>query len=155
MMKRMRSKTGLVLQGYFRIERFRGAANSAAVAQPKRPVRLTPQPPRPDLLPAKMRGAPAQAKPAREAGGAWSGAPRPELLPGMGPTNVAGPRRVAQARPGNGVSTTPIPAGRLLVFGEGRPLDPAIRRTMESFFQADFSGVRRIAGRGWHSSGTS
>lgn len=141
-MNTIRSKTGLVLQGYFRIERFRGAANRAAVAQPEAAARLAPQPPRPELLPAKMRGGAAQAKPEREPGGAWSGAPRPELLPGMGPTNVRGPRRVAQARPSHGVSTTPIPAGQLRVIGEGRPLEPGIRRTMERFFQADFSAVR-------------
>jgi len=35
-----------------------------------------------------------------------------------------------------------IPAGQLRVIGKGRPLDDGIRQTMESFFQADFSGVR-------------
>jgi hypothetical protein len=51
-------------------------------------------------------------------------------------------RLVAQARASHGVSTTPVPAGQLRVIGEGRPLEPEVRRTMESFFQADFSGVR-------------
>jgi len=49
---------------------------------------------------------------------------------------------VAQPRPSSQVSTIPIPPEQLRVIGHGRPLDDAIRRTMESFFQADFSGVR-------------
>jgi hypothetical protein len=49
---------------------------------------------------------------------------------------------VAQARTGNQISTTPIPAGQLQVIGEGRQLEPRIRQTMESFFQANFSEVR-------------
>ncbi|HEX8107869.1 MAG TPA: DUF4157 domain-containing protein [Kofleriaceae bacterium] len=53
---------------------------------------------------------------------------------------------MAQAWPSSQVSTTPIPAGQLRVIGQGHPLDHAIRRTMESFFQADFSGVRVYEG---------
>ncbi|MCH9681502.1 MAG: DUF4157 domain-containing protein [Deltaproteobacteria bacterium] len=40
------------------------------------------------------------------------------------------------------MTTTPVPAGQLRVIGEGRPLEPRIRETMENFFGADFSGVR-------------
>lgn len=132
---------GRVLQGYFRIEQFRG--HRAAVAQPLSSGRRVPAPatPRPDLLPAKLRGMVGQPK----AAPACSGAPRPELLPGMGPAIAGGlrmVRMVAQARANDAVSTTPIPAGQLRVIGEGRPLAPEIRRTMERFFQADFSGVR-------------
>ncbi len=115
-----------------------------AAAQP----RLGPSPPgvpRRDLLPAKIRGMVGQPRSERPPGAAWSGAPRPDLLPGMGPARMGGPgtvRTVAQARPADVVVTTPISAGALRVIGEGRPLDPAVRQTMEAFFQADFSGVR-------------
>jgi hypothetical protein len=62
----------------------------------------------------------------------------------MGPASTGGLRGAAQARSntGNGVLMTPVPAGQLRVTGEGRPLEPGIRQTMETFFQADFSGVR-------------
>ena len=113
-----------------------------SAAQPKGSARPIPQPPRRDLLPAKLRRMVGQPKIVGASGGAWRGAPRPELLPGMGPTRVGGLRRVAQARPRNEVSTTPIPAGQLRVIGQGRPLEAGIRRTMESFFEADFSAVR-------------
>jgi hypothetical protein len=141
-MSEKRAKAGLVLQGYFCIERFGGASNRGHAAQPKGSPRASPRPPRPELLPAKMRPAAAQPKPAREPDGAWSRAPRPELLPGMGPSQVSGARRVAQAQSSRGVSTTPIPAGQLRVIGEGRPLEPGILQTMERFFEADFSRVR-------------
>ncbi|HEX8111531.1 MAG TPA: DUF4157 domain-containing protein [Kofleriaceae bacterium] len=83
-----------------------------------------------------------QPKLERRSGPAWSGAPRPELLPGMGPLRMGGAPWVAQARTNRGVSTTPIQVGQLRVIGEGRPLEPGIRQIMESFFQAEFSGVR-------------
>lgn len=73
--------------------------------------------------------------------GGWHRAPRPELLPGMGPAR-GGLRGVAQARSSPGVSTTPIPAGQLRVIGRGRPLDVGVRIAMETFFQTDFSAVR-------------
>jgi hypothetical protein len=136
MMKKRGLDTGLVLQGYFRFERFRAPASRVAVVQPKGPPRSAPQPPRPELLPAQLRGGAAQAKIGR-----GSGAP----LPGMMPSRV-GPRGVVQARPSPGVSTTPIPAGQLRVIGEGRPLESGIRQTMERFFDADFSGVRVFEG---------
>ncbi len=167
-MKMTRSKCGLVLQGYFGIERFRGSVSRRPVAQPKGMPRASPRPPRPEFLPAKMRKGTAQTKTgpsgpvgpwpdlattktrgrvgqprnAAGPGGGWSRAPRPELLPGMGPSRLGGPRPVAQAKSGNGVTTTPVPAGQLRVIGEGRPLEPRIRETMENFFGADFSGVR-------------
>jgi len=167
-MKMAGSTAGRVLQGYFRIEPFRGTARTARAIQPLQPGRPAPRPPRPELmpagmrwaaaqpkplpsasgvprpelLPAKMRGRVGQPKPERGSGPAWSGVPRPELLPGMGPFRGSGPHRAAQARASHGTSTTPIPAGQLRVIGEGRPLEPGLRRTMESFFQADFSGVR-------------
>jgi hypothetical protein len=133
-MKTKSSKSGLVLQGYFRSERFRGAGKKAALLQPRAP--------RPELLPTKMRAEVGQLKPTREPETPWRGAPRPELLPGMGPARVIGPRRAMQAQPSQGVSTTPILPGQLRIIGEGRPLEPVIRQTMESFFGADFSGVR-------------
>ncbi len=141
-MKMTSSSNGLVLQGYFRTERYRGPVNRDTVAQRMAPARPTPPPPRFDLLLAKMRGAAAQPKAGPGSGGAWSGAPRPDLLPGMGPTRVNGLWRMAQARSSHPISTTQIPAGQLRVIGNGRALDDAIRQTMESFFQADFSGVR-------------
>jgi hypothetical protein len=58
----------------------------------------------------------------------------------MRPARVGVPRRGAQAQ-SSGVSTTQIPAMKLRLIGEGKPLEPRIRQTMESFFQADFSGV--------------
>jgi hypothetical protein len=141
-MKPSIASAGLVLQGYFRVERFRGPASRAAVLQPRVSARAAPPPPRPELLPAAMRGGTAQAQArASRAPEPWRGAPRPALLPGMGPTRGL-PQRAAQARASSGVSTTPIPAGQLRVIGEGRPLEPGIRQTMERFFQVDFSGVR-------------
>lgn len=141
MMRKRGLNTGMVLQGYFRLERFRAPASRAAGVQPKPPTRLAPQPPRPELLPAAMRGGTAQAKVDRGAGRAWSGAPRPELLPSMRPSRV-GPQQAIQARPSHGVSTPPIPARQLRVIGEGRPLESGIRQAMERLFDADFSGVR-------------
>ncbi len=167
-MRTIRSELGLVLQGYFRADRFQRTANRATVTQLKRPVRSNPHAPRPDLLPSRMRDEPMQAKqgPIRvkvprpdlfppmmrgivgqtkaEHGAVpqWSGAPRPELLPGMGPARVGDPLQVVQARSRNGISVTPLPAVQLQVLGQGRPLKSGIRQTLESFFQADFSGVR-------------
>jgi hypothetical protein len=60
----------------------------------------------------------------------------------MMPARVGGLRRIVQARSAQGISTTPIPAGQLRVIGAGRPLEPGIRETMESFFGTDFSSVR-------------
>ncbi len=145
-MKTGSAKAGSVLQGYFRTDRLRGAANRAAVAQSKSPARSTPQAPRPELLPAGMRGVAAQPQAEPGPGRSWRGAPRPDLLPGMGPTRAGERLRAAQAWPSRQVSTTPVPAGQLRVIGHGRPLDDATRRTMESFFRADFSGVRVYEG---------
>jgi hypothetical protein len=155
-------QTALVLQGYFRIEQFCGARRGAGAS----PVYATRSPPsRIDAVQTKLRDGSVQAKPVpRRADGlrpelmppklqqllaqtaARSGAaPRSagsHLLPGMGPFRSDGAHRVGQPRASNGVTTTPVPAGQLRVIGEGRPLEPGIRRTMESFFQADFSGVR-------------
>lgn len=146
MSKAAGSKHPSVLQGYFRIERFRGldlrpAKMRGGAAQPKQ-APSGPRAPRPDLLPAKMRGHVGQTKTERGPGLAWSGALRPELLPGMGSSSVGRPSRVAQARANDGVLTTPVRADQLRVIGQGRPLDPGIRQTMEAFFLADFSGVR-------------
>jgi len=153
----MGSQVGRVLQGYFRVEQFRGAGDRAVVTQPMSSDRRIAAPalPRPDLLPAKMRSATAQANPWREAGSAWSGVPRPDLLPGMGPAIVgepgmgaigtvrtAGTVTQAWSNMNNGVRTAPIPVGQLRVIGEGHPLEPGICQAMEAFFQTDFSGVR-------------
>lgn len=155
-------QTALVLQGYFRIEQFRGARRGAG-ASPIHATRSSPSwiepvqanlrggsvqakpvPSRPDglrleLMPPKLRQLLAQAAP--RSGAAPRGAAS-HLLPGMGPFRGEAPHRVAQRRAGQGVTTTPLHTGQLRVIGEGRPLEPGIRRTMESFFQADFSGVR-------------
>jgi Domain of unknown function (DUF4157) len=140
-MSEKRAKTGLVLQGYFCIERFRGAGRVAA-AQARAALPPRPRAPRPELLPTKMRGKTGQRKPEPGPESPWRRAPRPELLPGMGPSRLGGPRRAVQAQSSQRVSTTPIPAGQLRVIGEGRPLDAGIRQTMERFFEADFSSVR-------------
>lgn len=162
------SKAGLVLQGYFRVERFRGTGRSTTpvrrihpgrsrpspqpalqpmwlppqsqswVAQ-SRPGRSTPSAPRPDLLPGKLRGMIGQTKPQPGAGSPWSTASRPGLLPGM---VMPWSSMTAQARTHEGVTTTSLPAGQLRLIGEGRALDPGTRQTLETYFQADFSGVR-------------
>lgn len=49
-------KVGHVLQGYFRVEQFRSTGNKATGIQPTLSGRLTPSPPRTDLLPAHMWG---------------------------------------------------------------------------------------------------
>ncbi|HEX3760682.1 MAG TPA: DUF4157 domain-containing protein [Kofleriaceae bacterium] len=132
-----KSRQSLVLQGYFRAEQFRGTARKAGASQPVDRADWAAKAPRPDLMPGRARSETAQARPAAQPGASWPGAPRPDLLPGMGR-----PRSVAQPRSSPGISSTPIPPGQLRVIGEGRPLDPGIRQAMESFFQADFSGVR-------------
>lgn len=141
---------GRVLQGYFGAEPLRGAGRTrieASKAQPRPAAQrsVTPAPPRPDLLPAKMRARPAQPKLGRD--GLWRGAPRPELLPGMGPVFSRGPgsgARMAQASStlSRGVRVTPIPAGSLQWSGPGRPLEPGLRRQMEAQFGVDFASVR-------------
>ena len=134
---------GMVLQGYFQIEQRRRAGHAAAAGQPTAAPR--PEPPRSELLPAKMRGETAQAQAARGPGATSSGASaavtRP-ALPGMGPATVGGQPRVVQARASQAISARPVPAGQLRVIGAGRPLEPAIRQTMEAFFQSDFSEVQ-------------
>ena len=52
-------------------------------AQPK-PQAGRPSVPRPELLPAKMRDHVGQPKPVPPPGSPWRGAPRPDLLPGVG-----------------------------------------------------------------------
>jgi hypothetical protein len=139
MTARLGPEAGRVLQGYFRIEQFRGTGRRgsvAAVVQPMSSGRPTPvpAPPRPDLLPAKMLGAAAQLRLGPTIGSQHT-------LPGMGRATVGGPPRVAQAR-SSPARSTPLPAGQLRVIGAGRPLEPAIRQAMEEFFQADFSDLR-------------
>jgi hypothetical protein len=63
-MKTARAKPGSMPHVQTRIERVRESANRFAAAQPKTPARPGSQPPRPELLPAKMRGIAAQARPA-------------------------------------------------------------------------------------------
>jgi len=168
----MRAQVSRVLQGYFRIEQLRGVGRNAAVAQrvATRGGIVAPALRSPDLLPAKLRamvnqprlrltisdppradrlpappGAIGQPSPAHVAARTSSQAARPGALPGMGAASVGGPRRstpVAQARASHGVVTTPVLAGQLRVIGEGRAIEPGIRGALESFFQADFSGVR-------------
>jgi hypothetical protein len=60
----------------------------------------------------------------------------------MGASSVGGLQRAIQARSGSAVTTTPVPERQLRMVGEGRSLEPGVRRTMEQFFGADFSGVR-------------
>jgi len=155
------TQTARVLQGYFRVEQFRArrragapplpatrspasrsAAAQAVLRRGSVQPRLAPGRAdglRPELMPPKLRQLLAQ--PAASSGAAPRGTAS-HLLPGMGPFRGEAPHRVAQPRAGLGVTTTPIPAGQLRVIGAGRPLEPGIRRTMEGFFQADFSGVR-------------
>ncbi|MCX4240838.1 eCIS core domain-containing protein [Paraliomyxa miuraensis] len=107
------SKPGLVLQGYFRIERHRGGGKRQAAA----------------IQPAALQF--------------WSGkAPRPELMPGMGNANVGMRGHAVQARAPDGVVTALVPPGRLRLMGKGKPLDTGIRTRLEELFEADFSGVR-------------
>ena len=77
-------------------------------------------------------------------GAAWAGAPRPELLPGMGRPTGGMQRGVAQRRSevGGGVVTSPVLDGQLRLIGEGKPLESGIREHMERSFGADFSTVR-------------
>ncbi|MCH9686605.1 MAG: DUF4157 domain-containing protein [Deltaproteobacteria bacterium] len=89
-----------------------------------------------------MRSRIGQPKTRGEPDAPQSGTPQPQQLPGMGPLRHGGPRRAAQARSNDGISTTPVAAGRLRTIGEGQPLEPGIRQTMEGLFDADFSGVR-------------
>lgn len=139
MTARGRPQAGRVLQGYFRVESFRGAGRqgrTTTVVPPPWPGRRDPDsaPPRPDLLAAKMLGAAAQLRLASTAG------PR-RVLPGMGRAAVSDPPRVGQARSSPTLSTLLAP-GQLRVIGAGRPLEPTTRQVMEEFFHADFSGVR-------------
>jgi hypothetical protein len=79
-MKTARAKPGSMPHVQARIERVREIANRVAAAQPKTPARPASQPPRPELLPAKMRGAAAQARPASTPAGTPLGG-RPAFLP--------------------------------------------------------------------------
>lgn len=83
-----------------------------------------------------------QTKPDHAARLPWGRAPRPELLPGMGPAVIGGLRMAAQARSNSAISATPVRGGQLRVIGEGRALEPGIRHAAEAFFQTDLSGVR-------------
>lgn len=110
MMKTTRSKIRPVSPGSFRIERFRKPAEPAAIAQPKKPPRPSPHTPRPDLLPARMRGPAAQAKAERPSGGAWRGAPRPTRMGQPSMARAAKPEpapRTAAGRPGTGLPRKP------------------------------------------------
>jgi len=97
-----RSGPGSVLQGYFRVERFRsamtprwGLAMSAMSASA----------PGPEFRPASMRVGAVQPKfgPASRSVSAWSGAPRPELLPAWRRDHAVqastGPQRTMPASP--------------------------------------------------------
>lgn len=132
------SKPGMVLQGFFRIERFRGGR--AGAVQAKEHDFWAGKAPLPDLMPARIRPPAVQAK--GGPGAVWASALRAELLPGMGRPHVGTLREVAQARAEAGVVTSPVPEGRLRLIGHGKPLEGGIRARMEGFFGADFSGVR-------------
>jgi len=160
------SKRAVVLQGFFRIERFAGGR--APPVQAGRQDFWAGKAPRPELMFARRPasaavGAAAQARlqsfwagraarpqlmragtcaPTVQAS-AWPGAPRPELLPGMGRPELGSPRGVAQRRAdAAAVVTSPVPDGRLRPIGMGRPLQRGIRARMEELFGADFSAVR-------------
>lgn len=98
--------------------------------------------PRPDWMPARMRSLAAQAQRGPELRTGWPGAPRPELLPGMGRPRVGMLGGVAQQRTSGGVTAAAVPDGQLRLIGSGKALEPRIRTQMEGFFGADFSGVR-------------
>lgn len=138
-------KRGLVLQGFFHAERFRGSRSrpmQAKAAQAPTQSFWAGKAPRPDWMPGGLGRPAAQAKAAP--GSAWPGAPRPELLPGMGRPATGMPHGVAQRRgaAGAGVVTSPVPDGQLRIIGHGKPLESGIRARMERFFGADLSGVR-------------
>src|SRR6187549_2171372 len=136
------AKHGMVLQGFFRREPFRPQPSTAV--QPKALPFWATKAPRPDLMPAHLQRSAVQRKaplPSPHVP-AWSGAPRPELLPGMGRSRFAPSPAVAQRRPTGGVTTSPVPEGLLRLPGNGKPLDDGIRARMESFFNTDFSSVR-------------
>jgi hypothetical protein len=159
-MKATGSRAGLVLQGYFATERFRATGRSTREALPMRSMtprsivgsvprsravaaRAKPEArgasiPRPDLMPATMRGLVGQARPS----GAWGDAPRAGLLPGMELPRIGDrAQRVVQPR-ARGASTTLVPLGGPRTIGDGRPLEPWIRQAMEGCFEQDFSAVR-------------
>jgi len=94
-------RQALVLQGYFRVERFRDPTRAPQAGGPLgRPDRDATASPRPGAVPARMRGPALQARPGPETdAGGWPGAPRPELLPARmrGSALQARPRREAGA----------------------------------------------------------
>src|ERR1700759_5219640 len=100
-------KVGRVLQGYFRIEPFRGTGTRVAVVPPRRSGRgiLAPAPasPRPDLLPAKMLGAATHAALQPRMGMRLPGVPRPDLLPGKMRAMVGQPKVEREAGGGGRV----------------------------------------------------
>src|SRR5262249_18066324 len=82
-----------------------------------------------------------QRKVAPESGQPWPGAPRSDLMPGMG-----APRGVAQARTHAGITASPLLAGQLPLASVSQPIEPKIRQAMEAWFQTDSSTVRRHHG---------
>lgn len=131
------AKPGMVLQGFFCDERFR--ARSVTALQAKPALSWAHKALRPELLPPRLANPAAQPKLAPTV---WFGAPRPELLPGMGRSRIPALPAVAQRRANGDVTTTPVPDGMLRLAGNGKPLDNGVRVRMEDFFQADFSNVR-------------
>ncbi len=121
------SKRGLVLQGFFGVERFRGArtAVAARAVQPSRADFWAGKAPRPDLMPASP-------------GSRLPGMARPTLPAQPAQRGAAQLRSVV--RPG--VVTAPVPDGRLRIAGDGKPLDRGIRAHIERVLGADLSAVR-------------
>ncbi|MCH9679836.1 MAG: DUF4157 domain-containing protein, partial [Deltaproteobacteria bacterium] len=97
------------------------------------PRRPTPPPPRPDLLPAKMRGAAVQP--------ALGTIDTPEFLPGMRPSRVGERRTAMVGRSPHSVFTTPVSSVLLRAMGPGRPLEPRLCAAMEALFETDLSRV--------------
>lgn len=126
---------GLVLQGYFRIERFQRGSPSrgmltGAATRPTPPGMCSPV----ELARAKAPIAAAQRKP---------GSPPPVLRSAAVPSPRRRDASAAQSRPAAPqAQASPLQPGRVRLVGGGRPLSAPVRHSLEAFFKADLSTVR-------------
>jgi hypothetical protein len=58
------------------------------------------------------------------------------------PLGIAGTARAAQLHARPGLAVMPLPTGQLPPTGDGRPLAPVLRQTLERVFQTDLTAVR-------------